>query len=212
VAVLAAAPPSTDEIIYALGPDGFAGHMLRTSTVSRYYVQCPPDDVIEHWSDDRLWSALQRGLRTDDDWTLIEGPVIEKNVVEMRSHVVAPMRHGSLFLVGDAAHIVPPVGAKGMNLAIADACVLVDGLHHWLANGDRSALDRYSDVCLERVWRVQDFSMWMAWMLHPLPLGHPDRAYALQRSYAQLRHLETSRAYQQHFAENYVGFPIPVTV
>ena len=211
VAVLAAAPPSTDEIIYALGPDGFAGHMLRTPTVSRFYVQCPPDDVIEHWSDDRIWAALHRGLHVEG-WTLTEGPVLEKSIVEMRSHVVAPMRHGSLFLLGDAAHIVPPVGAKGMNLAIADACVLFDGLRRWLSSGDAGGLDRYSDVCLERVWRVQDFSMWMAWMLHPLPLGHPDRAYTLQRSYAQLRYLETSRAYQRHFAENYVGFPLPVEV
>ena len=211
VAVLAAAPPSTDEIIYALGPDGFAGHMLRTPSVSRFYLQCPPGDVIEHWSDDRIWAALHTGLASDG-WTLTEGPVIEKSVVEMRSHVIGPMRHGALFLLGDAAHIVPPVGAKGMNLAIADACVLFDGIRRWLADGGGGGLDRYSEVCLERVWRVQDFSMWMAWMLHPLPVGHPDRAYALERSYAQLRYLETSRAYQQQFAENYVGFPLPVEV
>lgn len=211
VAVLAAAPPSTDEIIYALGPDGFAGHMLRTPSVSRFYVQCPPGDVIGHWSDDRIWAALHRGLASEG-WTLVEGPVIEKSIVEMRSHVVGPLRVGGLFLLGDAAHIVPPVGAKGMNLAIADACVLFDGIRRWLSGGDEGGLDRYSEVCLERVWRVQDFSMWMAWMLHPLPEGHPDRAYALQRSYAQLRYLETSRAYRQQFAENYVGFPLPVDV
>jgi p-hydroxybenzoate 3-monooxygenase len=104
------------------------------------------------------------------------------------------------------------VGAKGMNLAIADACVLFDAVRRWLADGDPAGLERYSDVCLERVWRVQDFSMWMAWMLHPLPEGHPDRGYTLQRSYAQLRYLETSQAYRRQFAENYVGFPLPVDV
>src|SRR4029079_8251553 len=127
----------------------------------------------------------------------------EKNVVEMRSHVVEPMRFGRLFLCGDAAHIVPPVGAKGMNLAIADACVLFDAVCRLLDRRDESGLDAYSANCLERVWRVQDFSMWMAWMLHPLPDGHPDRAYALRRSGAQLRYLETSSAYQRQFAENY---------
>ncbi len=211
VAMLGEAPPSTDEIIYALGSEGFAGHMLRTSTVSRYYVQCPPGDVIENWSDDRIWASLQTGLEMDG-WTLTEGPVIEKNIIDMRSHVVAPMRFGNLFLVGDAAHIVPPVGAKGLNLAVADVAVLFDGLRRVLASGDSAGLDAYSDTCLERVWRVQDFSMWMAWMLHPLPVGHPDRDYTLQRAYAQHRYLETSRAYQQHFAENYVGFPHPVEV
>lgn len=212
VAILAAVAPSTDEIIYSLGPRGFAGHMLRTPSVSRFYLQCPPGDSIEHWSDDRIWAELHTGLATDDGWTLREGPVLEKNIVEMRSHVVEPMRYGRLFLAGDAAHIVPPVGAKGMNLAISDACVLFDGVARMLDRGDEGALDRYSATCLERVWRVQDFSMWMAWMLHPLPEGHPDREYALRRSHAQLRYLETSEAYQRQFAENYVGFPLPVDV
>jgi p-hydroxybenzoate 3-monooxygenase len=117
-----------------------------------------------------------------------------------------------LVLVGDAAHIVPPVGAKGMNLAISDACVLFDGVRRWLREGDARGLEDYSEVCLRRVWRVQDFSLWMAWMLHVLPEGHPDRGYTLQRSFAQLRYLERSRPYQEHFAENYVGFPLPVAV
>jgi p-hydroxybenzoate 3-monooxygenase len=211
VAVLAAVAPSTDEIIYSLGPRGFAGHMLRTPTVSRFYLQCPPGDDIEHWSDDRIWSDLHLGLATHDGWTLAEGPVLEKSIVEMRSHVVAPMRYGRMFLAGDAAHIVPPVGAKGMNLAIADAAVLADAVTRYTATGNESGFDAYSATCLERVWRVQDFSMWMAWMLHSLPDGHPDRAYTLQRSYAQLRYLETSASYQGQFAENYVGFPLPVT-
>ena len=144
----------------------------------RSSLQCSITSPGGHWSDDRIWAALHTGLASDG-WTLTEGPVIEKSVVEMRSHVIGPMRHGSLFLLGDAAHIVPPVGAKGMNLAIADACVLYDGIRRWLADGEGGGLDRYSEVCLERVWRVQDFSMWMAWMLHPLPVGQPDRAYAL---------------------------------
>ena len=211
VAVLAGVGPSTDEIIYALGPDGFAGHMLRTETVSRFYVQCPPGDVIENWSDDRIWSALQTGLASPE-WTLAEGPVLEKSIVDMRSFVVADMRRNRLFLAGDSAHIVPPVGAKGMNLAIVDACVLFDAVRRFVHSGDGSGLDTYSDTCLERVWRVQDFSMWMAWMLHTLPAGHVDRPYSLARSHAQLRYLAESSAYQTHFAENYVGFPMPVTV
>jgi p-hydroxybenzoate 3-monooxygenase len=186
--------------------------MLRTPSVSRFYLQCPPGDVIEHWSDDRIWSELHLGLATTDGWTLREGPVVEKNIVDMRSHVVEPMRFGRLFLAGDAAHIVPPVGAKGMNLAIADACVLFDAVCRLLDAGDEAGLDAYSATCLERVWRVQDFSMWMAWMLHPLPEGHPERAYALRRAESQLRYLEASEAYQRQFAENYVGFPLPVDV
>ena len=185
--------------------------MLRTPSVSRFYLQCPPGDVIEHWSDDRIWAALHAGLASDG-WTLTEGPVLEKTVVEMRSHVVAPMRHGGLFLLGDAAHIVPPGGGQGHEPRHRRCLRALRRVRRWLADGDTGGLDRYSEVCLERVWRVQDFSMWMAWMLHPLPEGHPDRAYALERSYAQLRYLETSRAYQQQFAENYVGFPLPVDV
>ena len=211
VAMLAAVGPSTDEIVYALGPNGFAGHMLRSATVSRFYVQCPPGDVIGNWSDDRIWSALQNGLASPG-WTLAAGPVIEKNIVDMRSYVVADMRRNRLFLAGDSAHIVPPVGAKGMNLAIVDACVLFDAVRRFLSSGDETGLDAYSSTCLERVWRVQDFSMWMAWMLHTLPEAHPDRSYSLARSHAQLRYLEQSRAYQTQFAENYVGFPMPVTV
>ena len=129
-----------------------------------------------------------------------------------RSYVVADMRRNRLLLVGDSAHIVPPVGAKGMNLAIVDACVLFDAVRRFLSAGDETGLDAYSSTCLERVWRVQDFSMWMAWMLHTLPEAHPDRSYSLARSHAQLRYLEQSRAYQTQFAENYVGFPMPVTV
>jgi p-hydroxybenzoate 3-monooxygenase len=211
VAMLAEAPPSTDEIIYAIGPDGFAGHMLRTSTVSRYYVQCAPGDSIDQWSDDRIWAGLQRGLASDG-WTLTEGPVIEKSIIDMRSSVVSTMRRGQLFLVGDSAHIVPPVGAKGLNLAVADAVVLFDAIRRSLHDGDSSGYDTYSSRCLERVWRIQDFSMWMAWMLHTLPKEHPDHRYTLERSHAQLRYLESSRAYQTYFAENYVGFPHAVEV
>ena len=211
VAVLAAVGPSTDEIIYALGPEGFAGHMLRTPTISRFYLQCPPGDVIDNWSDDRIWSGLQTGLASPG-WTLAEGPILEKVIVDMRSYVVRSMRRNRLFLAGDAAHIVPPVGAKGMNLAIADVCVLFDAIQRHLESGDEIGLNTYSHTCLERVWRVQDFSMWMAWMLHTLPDGHADRQYALARSHAQLRYLAQSRAYQTQFAENYVGFPMTVTV
>ncbi len=209
VAVLAQAPPSTHEIIYAVGPNGFAGHMLRTTTISRYYLQCEPGDDIANWSDDRIWSELQLGLATNDGWTLTEGPVIEKNIVEMRSYLVGELRHGRLFLAGDAAHIVPPVGAKGMNLAICDAWLLFTAIERWRRTGEETGFDRYSPTCLERVWRIQDFSLWMAAMLHPLPAEHPQRAFAFERARSQFAELRRSRAYATHFAENYVGLPYP---
>lgn len=201
VAVLAEAPPSTEEIIYALHPDGFAGHMLRTATVSRYYLQCPPDDDIASWGDDRIWSSLQTRL-AEDGWVLHEGPVLEKGIVEMRSFVVEPMRHGRLFLVGDAAHVVPPVGAKGMNLAIWDARHLAAAVARAEHRGDESALAAYSATCLRRVWRVQEFSTWMAHLLHRLDGGDP----FLERSQlARLEYLCSSEAAATSFAENYVG-------
>jgi p-hydroxybenzoate 3-monooxygenase len=201
VAVLAAAPPSTEEIIYALHADGFAGHMLRTATVSRYYLQCPPDDDIANWPDDRVWAELQARL-AEEGWVLQEGPVLEKGIVEMRSFVVEPMRHGQLFLVGDAAHIVPPVGAKGMNLAIWDARHLAAAVARAVHHRDTSGLDAYSATCLRRTWRVQEFSTWMAHLLHRLDGGDP----FLERSQlARLEYLCSSAAAATIFAENYVG-------
>jgi len=203
--IIAAVAPSTEEIIYALSERGFAGHMIRTHEVSRFYLQCDPDGDIEEWPDDRIWAELRARLATNDGWTLREGPILEKSISELRSFVVEPMQWGRLFLAGDAAHIVPPTGAKGMNLAIADAKVLADALVRWFRGGDSSGLDSYSASCLRRVWRVQEFSTWMSWMLHRLPDDTPNLEFrrALQR--AQLDYVCSSPVAAASFAENYVG-------
>ncbi|MBI2766688.1 MAG: 4-hydroxybenzoate 3-monooxygenase [Chloroflexi bacterium] len=205
VGILAAVPPSTHEIIYALHARGFAGHMLRTSEISRFYLQCDADDVIENWPDDRIWEELRTRLATNDGWTLKEGPIIEKNITEMRSFVIEPMRYGRLYIAGDAAHIVPPTGAKGMNLAISDARVLAAALADWYQSGDDSGLEAYSETCLRRVWRVQEFSNWMSWMIHCLPDDLPDVAYRRRLQLAQLEYVARSAAAGASFAENYVG-------
>ena len=203
--ILADVAPSTDEIIYSLHERGFAGHMLRTSTVSRFYVECDPDDDIANWPDDRVWYELRTRLATEDGWTLKEGPILEKAITEMRSFVCEPMQYGSLFLAGDAAHIVPPTGAKGMNLAINDSRILAGALEDWYRDGERTTLDGYSEECLRRVWRVQEFSTWMSWMLHRVPDDIPDRDYRLRLQQAQLHYVCTSQAGGASFAENYVG-------
>ncbi len=202
--IIAATPPSTEEIIYAFHERGFAGHMLRTDTVSRFYVQCDPDDDLANWPDERIWYELHTRLATDG-WTLREGPILEKGISELRSFVCEPMRYGNLFLAGDAAHIVPPTGAKGMNLAIHDASVLAEALIRWYRNGDASALECYSDTCLRRVWRVQEFSTWMSWMLHRLPDDLPDIELRRKLQRAQLEYVCRSPAGAASFAENYVG-------
>jgi p-hydroxybenzoate 3-monooxygenase len=189
--ILAAVAPSTDEIIYALHDRGFAGHMIRTHDISRFYLQCDPDDNVANWPDDRTWFELRTRLATNDEWTLKEGPILEKSISELRSFVTEPMRFGRLFLAGDAAHIVPPTGAKGMNLAIADARVLADALIAWYQNGDATLLDAYSDTCLKRTWRVQEFSTWMSWLLHKIPEDLPGAAFRerLQRAHRLRREL-----------------------
>ena len=202
--ILAAVPPSTTEIIYALHERGFAGHMLRTDRVSRFYLQCPPDDDIANWPDDRIWFELRTRLGTDG-WTLQEGPILEKSISEMRSFVCEPMQYGRLFLAGDAAHIVPPTGAKGMNLAISDARVLADALLAHYRDGDASLLAAYSATCLKRVWRVQEFSTWMSWMLHRIDDDLPDAAFRRCLQRAQLEYVTGSTAGATVFAENYVG-------
>ena len=202
--IIAAVGPSTEEIIYAHHERGFAGHMLRTTTQSRFYVQCDPDDDMASWSDDRIWFELRTRLATDG-WTLAEGPILEKSISELRSFVCEPMRYGNLFLAGDAAHIVPPTGAKGMNLAIRDASVLAKALVGWFKEGDATGLDCYSDACLRRVWRVQEFSTWMSWMLHRLPDDLPDLELRRRLQRAQLDYVCKSPAGAAAFAENYVG-------
>ncbi|MGZ5213164.1 MAG: 4-hydroxybenzoate 3-monooxygenase [Actinomycetota bacterium] len=202
--ILAAVPPSTDELIYAYHDRGFALHSLRSPEISRLYIQVRPDEDIEDWPDDRIWEELRTRLASNDAWTLTDGPVIEKGIAAMRSFVVEPMQHGRLFLAGDAAHIVPATGAKGLNLAIHDVRVLADALATWYRTGDAEEMDRYSDRCLRRVWRVQEFSSSMSSMLHRLP---DDDGFVGRLQRAQLAYVCSSEAAAKSLAENYVGLP-----
>jgi p-hydroxybenzoate 3-monooxygenase len=199
--ILAEVAPSNDELVYAHGEEGFALLSMRSPELSRLYLQCSPDEDTERWPDERIWSSLQQRLGVDG-WTLHEGPIVEKGVTPMRSFVVEPMQWGRLFLAGDAAHIVPPTGAKGLNLAIRDVHVLAEALVAWYRTGDRTRLDAYSDTCLRRVWRAEHFSWWMTTMLHRSP---DDDHFALRLQQAQIRYVCTSRAAATSLAENYVG-------
>jgi p-hydroxybenzoate 3-monooxygenase len=198
--ILAAAPPSNEELIYAYSERGFALHSMRSPTVTRLYLQVRPDEQLDEWPDDRIWEELERRLGVDG-WTLNTGEVLEKGVTGMRSFVVEPMQHGRLFLAGDAAHIVPPTGAKGLNLAVADVRVLAEAIAAWYRTGDDSGLERYSDEALRRVWRAEHFSWWMTSMLHRL--GGDDFDVKLQLS--QLRYVCSSDKAAASLAENYVG-------
>jgi p-hydroxybenzoate 3-monooxygenase len=200
--VLAEVAPSSEELIYCHHERGFALHSMRSPELTRLYLQCDPDEDIEEWPDERIWEELQTRFATDDGWTLAEGPIVEKGITPMRSFVAEPLRHGRLFLAGDAAHIVPPTGAKGLNLAAADVRVLAEALGAWYAGGDDAGLDAYSETCLRRVWRVQHFSWWMTSMLHRFAGDDPFEA-RLQR--AQLAYVCSSRAAATTLAENYVG-------
>jgi p-hydroxybenzoate 3-monooxygenase len=199
--VLADVAPSNAELVYAHSQRGFALLSLRSPTLSRLYLQCAPDEDIGLWPDERIWEELQRRLGVPG-WTLHEGPILEKGVTGMRSFVVEPMQHGRLFLTGDAAHIVPPTGAKGLNLAIADAAVLAEAITSWYETGSRALLDGYSQACLRRVWRAEHFSWWMTSMLHRMPSGDP---FDERLQLAQLRYVTASRAAATTLAENYVG-------
>jgi len=200
--ILADVPPSTDELIYARHPRGFALHSLRSPTVSRLYLQVDPDEDIAGWPDERIWDELQQRLALPG-WELKQGPVLEKSITPMRSFVSAPMRYGRLFLAGDAAHIVPPTGAKGLNLALADVAVLAPALASLLRK-DPGPAAAYSATCLNRVWRSTHFSWWMTSMLHRTP-GADDMEAELQLS--QLRYVTSSRAAATSLAENYTGYP-----
>jgi p-hydroxybenzoate 3-monooxygenase len=202
--ILAQAAPTTEELIYSNNQLGFALYSMRSPEVTRLYLQVRPDEDIADWPDDRIWSELTRRLPTKDGFTLLDGPVIEKGITPMRSFVATPMRCGRLVLAGDAAHIVPPTGAKGMNLAIADVTILATAIDALARSGDESLLDAYSDTCLQRVWRVQHFSWWMTSMLHRFE-DHDDFQRELQRS--ELRWVLGSRAASTALAENYVGLP-----
>ena len=199
--ILADVPPSTDELVYAHHGRGFALLSLRSPTRSRLYIQCRPDEDIAEWPDDRIWEELQARTALDG-WSLAEGPVLEKGVTGMRSFVAEPMQHGRLFLAGDAAHIVPPTGAKGLNLAEHDVRVLADALIEWYGHGRRDLLDSYSTDCLRRVWRAEHFSWWMTSMLHNAENGDE---FDQKLQLSQLRYVTTSRPAATSLAENYVG-------
>jgi p-hydroxybenzoate 3-monooxygenase len=202
--ILADVAPSTDELIYAWHPDGFAMHSMRSSSVSRLYLQVDNDANINDWSHQRIWDALATRLGDGQDgWTLTPGPITESSVLPMRSYVQTPMRHGRLFLAGDAAHIVPPTGAKGLNLAIADVALLAPALTALLRDGDSRAADTYSEDALRRVWRCTHFSWWMTSMLHTS--GDP---FDDQLQLSQLRWVCSSEAGATGLAENYAGLPI----
>jgi len=206
--ILAEVAPSTDELIYALHPDGFAMHSMRSESVSRLYLQVEPDEDIANWSDDRIWDGLSTRFALDG-WTLQSGPTLEKSITPMRSFVSAPMRWGRLFLAGDASHIVPPTGAKGLNLAIADVKRLGAALVRSIGDGSDDLLDRYSDDALERVWRATHFSWWMTSMLHTPALDDPDRDFLIQMQMAQLRHVTSYPAAATDLAANYTGSVLP---
>ncbi len=199
--VLAAVRPSCEELIYARHRRGFAMHSMRSEEISRLYLQVAPDDELAAWSDARIWDELHTRLALDG-WELAEGPIIEKSITPMRSFVVAPMRHGRLFLAGDAAHIVPPTGAKGLNLAVSDVGLLFEALSGWFATGEEALLDAYSGEALRRVWRAEHFSWWMTSMLHVFPDGSP---FDEQLQLAQLEYVASSEAAATTLAENYVG-------
>ncbi len=199
--ILAAVAPSTDELIYARHAHGFALHSMRSPEVSRLYLQVDPDEDLGNWPDDRVWEELSVRLATDG-WELTSGPVVEKSITPMRSFVAAPMRHGPLFLAGDAAHIVPPTGAKGLNLAISDAAALADALVAQFQSGTSTGVDEYSDRRLRSVWRAQHFSWWMTQMLH-VDAGDDAYGHELQRS--NLEYVCSSTAAATSLAENYVG-------
>ena len=202
--ILAKAAPASEEVIYVNHPRGFALSSMRSQEVARLYLQCRPDEDLAEWPDARIWEELHQRLRTADGDTVHEGAVLEKGVTGMRSFVVEPMRNGRLFLAGDAAHIVPPTGAKGMNLAVADVRVLSHALGAFYRDNRTDLLDLYSATCLKRVWRAEHFSWFMTSMLHKFP-DEDGFAQRLQRS--QLDYVVSSQAAARSLAENYVGMP-----
>ena len=203
--ILAAAPATHDELIYAYHDHGFALYSMRSPEVTRLYLQVSPEEDLWGRPDTRIWSELHTRLETADGWRLREGPILERGVTGMRSFVVEPMQFGRLYLAGDAAHIVPPTGAKGMNLAVADVNVLARALAAHYRDGDDALLAAYSQTCLRRVWRAEHFSWWMTSMLHRFPDGDAFQR-KLQRS--QLDYTVGSRAAAMSLAENYVGLPL----
>ena len=204
--ILAEAPPSSEELIYSAHDRGFALHSMRSPSITRLYLQVAPDEDLANWPDDRVWQELRTRLDRRAGFALADGPILDKGITALRSHVVEPMRYHNLYLAGDSAHIVPATGAKGLNLAVADVSVLAGAIHDWHTTGRATGLDAYSAACLERVWRVQHFSWWMTTMLHLLPDADP---FSRQLQRSQLKYRTTSTAAATSFAENYVGLPLP---
>ena len=202
--ILAEAPKSAPELVYTHSPRGFALISQRTETLQRMYFQCDPEEDVNAWSGDRIWAELQARVAGPDGFVLAEGPITDKAILRFRSFVAEPMRYGRLLLAGDAAHTVPPTGAKGLNLALADVGVLAEVLEHAIGRKDADALDDYGPRALARVWKAQHFSYWMTTMLHALP-GATD--FDLRRQLGELESVATSTAGSTYLAEAYTGWP-----
>jgi p-hydroxybenzoate 3-monooxygenase len=202
--ILAEVPPASDELIYTYHQQGFALLSMRSPEISRLYLQCSPNEDIANWPDDRIWDELRLRMATRDGWVLKDGPVLQKGITPMRSFVLEPMQYGKLFLLGDAAHIVPPTGAKGLNLAVSDVRVLTKALVNFYKAGKKEGLERYSETCSRRVWKVQRFSWWMTSMLHRF---QNEDTFSDKIHLAELDYVTSSRAAATSLAENYVGLP-----
>lgn len=203
--ILTETSPANPELIYANHDRGFALLSTRTPELQRHYIQVDPNDDIANWSDDRIWNELHARTATNDGWKLPDGPITSKNIVQMRSYVLETMQHGRLFIAGDAAHTVPPTGAKGLNLAASDVKVLASGLEEFYKKGKEDLLKRYSEICLRRVWKAERFSYWMTSMLHT---NSKDNSFERRIQLAELECVTSSCAAATTLAENYVGLPI----
>ncbi|MGS0687629.1 4-hydroxybenzoate 3-monooxygenase [Nakamurella sp. GG22] len=202
--ILAEAPPSAEELIYCNSPEGFALISQRDDHIQRMYFQCPSDEDVDGWSEEMIWAELQRRLDGPDGFQLKQGHIFDKVVLRFRSYVCEPLRYGNLFLAGDAGHTVPPTGAKGLNLAFADVRVLFEGIDSYFSTGSRDLLDRYSDRALQRIWKAQNFSLWMTTMLHERPDTTP---FERKRQLGELTAVTSSRYGSAYLAEAYTGWP-----
>jgi p-hydroxybenzoate 3-monooxygenase len=203
--ILAQAAPSAEELVYAYHERGFALYSMRSPQVTRLYLQVPPDEKMDNWPDEKIWQELHTRLECAGEWKLNQGPLIEKGITPMRSFVCETMRHGNLFLAGDAAHIVPPTGAKGMNLAVADVNLLAQALTQYFKTKQSTLLDSYTETALKRIWRAEHFSWWMTSMLHRFP---GDDLFQQRLQISQLDYVVSSRSAATSLAENYVGLPM----
>jgi p-hydroxybenzoate 3-monooxygenase len=206
--ILVEAPPSSAELVYTAHDRGFALFSMRSPTITRLYLQVPPEEPIERWPDEAIWDEMIERMATSDQWTPTVGRILQKHVTPMRSFVAAPMRYRELFLAGDAAHIVPPTGAKGLNLAASDVLVLAAAVRRYYQTRDRGLLESYSATCLRRVWKAQRFSWWMTALTHRFP---DESAFEHQRRLADLDYATSSLAAMTSLAEQYVGLPQETT-